>query len=197
MAQDRKPKPNAKAITAAVHARRTRVSESILDGLTYREMGKAFNVCIATISKDVKAIMAEWRAERIEAIGDMISIQHRLLDEIQKVLRPLVSQGGAAQVLDRVDAEGKPIIMRLPDLGSIDRMLAIQDRRMKLYGLDSKAMMEHIKQFLEEHDPEKLGDEAQSIAQGLREIEAILEQHGGGDSTKKPDRSPGKPPTLN
>lgn len=193
----KKPRPDSKAIEAKVHARRNQVSEGILDGLTYREMGKALQVSIATISKDVKAIMSEWREERIEAVGDMISVQHRLLDEIQKVLRPLVSQGGSAQVVGKLDKDGEPIFIDLPNLGSIDRMLALQDRRMKLYGLDSKAMMEHIKAFLEEHDPERLGAESESIAHGLREIETILERHRGGDSTKKPDLSPGEPPTLN
>ena len=196
---DKKKEPTkfSKAKAAAMEARRGKVSEAILEGDTYREMAKKFGVSPATIMTDVKAVLGEWRSERIEAVGDMIAVQHRLLDDIQKVLRPLVSQGGAAQVLGKTDKDGNPIILSLPDLGSIDRMLALQDRRMKLYGLDSKAMMEHIKQFLEEHDPERLASEGQSIANGLREIETILERHRGRDSSKKSNPGDPGPPTLN
>lgn len=180
-----------------MEARRVMISEEILEGMTYREMAAIHKVSLATISSDVKAVLGEWRSERIEAVGDMISVQHRLLDDIQKVLRPLVSQGGAAVLMDKKDKDGNDIILRLPDLGSIDRMLALQDRRMKLYGLDSKAMMEHIKDFLEENDPEKLGAESESIAQGLRDLEAIVERHGGRRVPRKTDPSNNKTPTIN
>ncbi len=149
------------------NARRDLVADMLMEGSTYRQIAVQASCGIGTVFRDVKALMAEWRTDRVSKVEDVLTVQNRLLDQ---ALRPLMKKVAAG------------------NFGAIDMMLKIIDRRMKLYGLDALAVFEHVKEMLGDDDETKARASDRSIAQGLREIESIVKRYGGNGIQNPSDR---------
>ena len=156
--------------------RRSKVCDFILRGHTYREIARDLACSLATVHQDVHAVLAEWREERIEKIGDMLAVQHRILDKLQRVLMPLVDGG---------------------DMSAIDRTLQLVERRLKLYGLDSKALANQVMEIVEQQASESAEAKPGRIADGLRNLEALVQKYKGRALLDNPDGTDGGDPALN
>lgn len=105
-----------KATQAEREKRRTRIAEMLAERLSYSEMAKRLGVGKSTITRDVRAMLDEWRESRVEDVETQVVVELHTLAKLQ--------QGIA------YEANGG-------DLPSIDRVLKIMERRAKLLGLDS------------------------------------------------------------
>lgn len=80
----------------AVAERRAVVATMITNGRTYREIASALRVAVSTVHADKSAIIAEWRKQFTESIGDQASVDlarvevviGRLFDELDRGTDP-------------------------------------------------------------------------------------------------------------
>jgi len=118
--------PQRSAAQAEREQRRLRVAAGLLQGLSQRDLARATSTALGTINADVKAIFARWHKEQITAVEDLRALQSRQLDSlINAVWSDAV--GGQA-------GEGKPPTKA--SLAAVDRVLAIMERKARLFGLD-------------------------------------------------------------
>lgn len=97
--------------------RRIEVAKLFIRGWSYREMAAFFDVCIATIQKDVTKILENWAQEMRPAERHKWLLKElRKLDSMEKAVADDSEQG---------------------DRSAIDRRLAIMEKRAKLLGLNS------------------------------------------------------------
>lgn len=120
-----KSEKNAKKME--IEERRKIVSANILAGSNYRDIAEALGVSPATICKDFKAILADWRKQTNEIIGDWVPLELGRLDTALKAIWDDVRKG---------------------DLRAIDRMVKIMERRAKLLGLDAPAKQEQVGEII-------------------------------------------------
>ena len=114
----RNPKAKGKEnkTKAIIDERRKIVAANIMAGLNYRTIAKALGVSPATICKDFKAIIAEWRKEQTEIIDDWALLENSRLEVMINGLWDSARKGNHA---------------------AIDLILKIMERRAKLFGLDA------------------------------------------------------------
>jgi hypothetical protein len=60
--------------------RRVRVSDLYRQGKAFYQIAKLLNVCVDTITEDMKAIRAEWRAQRLANMDEAVAEQLAKLD---------------------------------------------------------------------------------------------------------------------
>lgn len=120
---------HAKALAKAQRIfRRMHVSDWLLQGYTYDQMGEALAgldmaSSKSTIASDVRQIQQEWRAAYTRAFMDHASQQLAVLNALEaKLMR--MTMGEKA------------------NLWAIDRLLGILDRKAKLLGLDAPSKVE-------------------------------------------------------
>lgn len=177
-----------------VEKRRELVRERIEMGMTYREIGREIGCSAATVTLDFKAIKEMWREEHVHQIGDMIALEAARLDIILKAIMPQVKGSHV------VETDGIKTDIDVPvgvQHDAIELVLKTLDRRLKLYGLDSKALLEQLSNILEPTDEERVRKEVGRVADGLRELEAIANQYRGGSVSGKTAGDNGKPPAIN
>ncbi len=165
-----------KAAIAKRENRRTEVAELLLRGLSFRLIASTVGCGLATVHRDVQASLKEWRDDRVSSVDDVLIMQNRLLDRALRKILPAVTKG---------------------ELDSIDMLLKIIDRRMKLYGLDAKAVFQHWQAILAPDEQSRTREADRSLADGLRNIEAIVQRHRGGDVPGAPDHADDHPKPLN
>jgi hypothetical protein len=108
--------PRSKVAQDTIAARRARVAEGRLRGMTLAELGRQEQVDKSTISRDLESIRAEWRQFFVES---MEQIQNQTAQRYDVLL-------GA--VWDRAEAG---------DLDAIAAVLQIEGNRRRLLGLDA------------------------------------------------------------
>lgn len=97
-----------KSKKAKIEERRRIVAANLVAGLNYRDIANALDVSVGTVTSDVKAIMAVWKAAQQQDATDWIALELRRLDAALNAIMPAIQEG---------------------HLGAIDRLLAIQARR--------------------------------------------------------------------
>jgi len=105
-----------------IEARRARVAASLLSGKRWQDVAASEGVSVATISRDMRAVRAEWQAQA--------EATHTLLHEEFAKLRLLDTQ--AAEQFERN-----------PSLRCIEVRLKISERLAKMFGLDSPEKIQH------------------------------------------------------
>lgn len=101
---------------AKIEIRRKKVAANLTAGLNYRDMADALDVSLATVAGDVKAIVKRWQAEQVSSVDQWAQLESHRLDRAINAIWDKVQEG---------------------DLGALDRMLKIMERRAKLLGLDT------------------------------------------------------------
>lgn len=96
-------------------SRRKQVAANILAGMTYREIADAMNISAATVTRDFKAILDDWREHYTRDVDDHIKIMARRLDQMYNALYPKIAAG---------------------DVGAVLAGCQIIDRLLKLYGIN-------------------------------------------------------------
>lgn len=119
-----------KGQTESKAERRNRAYELRIAGLTYRQIGRELGVSHVTAFTYVKEELDALREECRELAETYRDMELERLDHAQKAIYAGVLKG---------------------DLGSIDRLLRIQERRSKLLGLDAP-----VKQDITQHLPEPI-----------------------------------------
>lgn len=126
--------------------RRRKVAKLMLLRLSQREIARRLGVSNGLIAQDAKAILADYREQARQDIGTWVARELRKYDEDELEAREawerskedrekrvqVRRQNGHEVFEDRTETEG-----RLPDPQYLARILAIQERRAKLLGLDS------------------------------------------------------------
>lgn len=79
-------------------ARRQRVAVNLLAGLSYREIATALKVSPATVCRDARAILDEWRAARLETADEWVTLQVKRLDRAINAIWDSVLNGDAAAI---------------------------------------------------------------------------------------------------
>ena len=105
---------NAATEKAKIVERRKVVAANIKAGVSQRQLAETLNVATSTISKDVKAILAEWRKEALENTADHVLLEMQRTDAIINGIYDKAKAG---------------------NLGAIDRLLKVIDLRGKMLGL--------------------------------------------------------------
>ena len=148
--------------------RRKQVAANLLAGMTYRDISEALGIGLATISRDKDHVLKLWREDSTKDISEMILMEDRRLDVALNAIMAMVRNG---------------------NLGAIDRMLAIMDKRMKLKGLDSKAALDVLKQHWRE-TPHGSGTSPYFGLTDDEALEAILAENEPGAEAGGPAPSP-------
>lgn len=89
----------------------------LLENKSERQIARALSVGVATASRDIAAVRAEWQERRLTDVGQWTSEENARLDAAMAAIWPDVLAGSTWH---------------------IDRMLAIMERRAKYLGLDAK-----------------------------------------------------------
>ena len=100
-------KPQTKLVIAA---RREKVAQALLAGLTYREIAKELKAGLATIAADVKAILAALETETLQDAGEYRKLELRRLDMMHNTMWGPAMRGS---------------------MGAVDRLISIQNQRAK------------------------------------------------------------------
>jgi len=113
-------------------ARRQRVAVNLLAGLNYREIATALKVSPATVCRDAKAILDEWREARIGVADEWATLQVKRLDRAINAIWDNVLNGDATAIdrLQRlIDQQGKLLGYSVGDVRvEADRVSIIIDR---------------------------------------------------------------------
>lgn len=113
-------RPSRAAVRAAAEHRRSLVARLVLARIPYRRMqealeGQGVMVSLSTLHNDVQVIRAGWRESAARSYNDFVDEEVALLGSIQAAVVPKALDG---------------------QLGAVDRVLHIAERRAKLLGLD-------------------------------------------------------------
>lgn len=117
---------NRKSHAAQVAHRRTVVAANLLSGMSYREIatalkGKPEGASPATIARDVQAILAEWRKDRVAQADAWTELQSKRLDRAVNAIWAEVQAG---------------------NLAAIDRLQRLIDQQARLLGLDKREALD-------------------------------------------------------
>lgn len=151
------------------------IAHNYLNGMTVRQIAEAMTqagqpVHYSTVAREIQRLKGQWNRENVQKVGDLIAVETTRLDVALNAIMPAVRQG---------------------DLGAVKYMLEILDRRLKLYGLDSKAVLDAIRDVVfqakeaGEQDPYAGLTDSEAIARILDRSEA---RSADGEGT------PGNPP---
>jgi hypothetical protein len=110
--------PTRKAQTMKLEVRRKMIAEELLAGRTYREIREKYKVSLATIHKDVKAILSRLENEQIAIAADARRLDLARIDVAIAGIFPMVKTG---------------------QVGYIDRWVKLLERRAKMLGYDAPA----------------------------------------------------------
>ena len=113
-------RPKQSHVLAAVEIRRRRVAELLHRGVTVPEIAVRLQEPLNRISDDAKILRAQWRADALGNVGDLMA----------RVLAKLAADEESLR--DRWSAERD--VYR--SVALFDRILAIQERRAKMLGFD-------------------------------------------------------------
>lgn len=138
--------------------RRVKVSQALIDGSNYREIAAELYVGIGTIARDVKALLAEWRDQRVINTEAKISLDEKRLELlIGKFTRKALEEGDprsadvAIKAMDRkatllgmnapsatdVTTRGLPLgVVTLDSISDEDRQAIIKLAHDQLFGPD-------------------------------------------------------------
>lgn len=130
------PRSN-KPKSAEIAARGMRVVELKMEGKTFQEIADELGVSIGTVHADfnrsidkvVEPAVTEYRARQG---AELTTMKETVLDVIRR-RHVAISDGRIVH-----DAAGDPIADDGPLLAAVDRLVKIQDREAKLYGLDAR-----------------------------------------------------------
>lgn len=95
--------------------RRKVVGANLLAGVDYRTIAASLGVSLGTVAGDVKALLGEWREERIRAIDEFKQLHLTRLDVLLNGLWDKARNG---------------------DGYAIDKVLMIMDRQARIMGID-------------------------------------------------------------
>lgn len=101
---------------------------------TYRQMARAEEVSLSTITQDVKVIRRYWEIHLARSYEAMVQEEREILETLHRAVMPVALKGGKGDT---------------PSMWAVDRVLAIRERLAKLEGLDaptrtdSKITVEH------------------------------------------------------
>ena len=104
---------------AEIEIRRKKVAANLTAGLNYRDMAEVLDTSLTTIAGDVKAIIKHWQAEQVSSVDQWVQLESHRLDRAINAIWDKVQTG---------------------DLGTLDRMLKIMERRARLLGLDTPSV---------------------------------------------------------
>jgi hypothetical protein len=115
-------------------------------GMSYREIGRALNVSHVQAWNDVMSCIDELKKQCAEEAAKVKAIEIERLDTALKAIWPAVLEG---------------------DLGAIDRLIRIQDRRSRYEGLDAPIKTESkvqyaLDDFLEQIEEQENGQEEEA-----------------------------------
>jgi hypothetical protein len=138
--------------------RRIQIAANLLAGLNYRQMADGLGVSLGTISNDVAIIMKRWKREQLQSVDEYVQIDVERLNVLINALWKKAQSG---------------------NLGSIDRMLRIIERREKLlaYGSGKRNDQTHLNIDLSTLTLDQL----EQIAQGDDPLNVIANASGGTD----------------
>lgn len=102
---------------ADIEGRRSQVAALLLENKSEREIARTLDVSKTTARNDIAAVRAEWQERRLTSVDTWMSEELKRLDVAMAAIWPHVQSG---------------------DNWSIDRMIAIMERRAKYLGLDAK-----------------------------------------------------------
>lgn len=114
-------KDHNKGLEQMTPERRIRALKMRQSGMSYREIGRALNVSHVQAWKDVMSCIDELKEQCKEEAEKVKEIELERLDEALKAIWPSVLKG---------------------DLGAIDRLIRIQERRARFEGLDAPSRQE-------------------------------------------------------
>ena len=77
-------KPSKKRTELSIEQRRAEVAHLYLQGLTQEEIAEAVGVSQPTVSIDLKAIQADWKAQSVEDLNDKKLLELAKLDEAER-----------------------------------------------------------------------------------------------------------------
>jgi hypothetical protein len=113
----------------AIEQRRRTVAEMVASHHTYREIGEALGVASSTVSDDVKVIREQWRERATADYGTFLAEELAKLDVLEHEVLPKALSGGPKGGVN---------------LRAVDRVLTIQDRRVRMLGLDAPSKAEFV-----------------------------------------------------
>lgn len=100
-----------------IEGRRQKVAALLLENKSTRQIERVLGVGHATAMRDIDAVRAEWQERRLTDVGLWTAEELKRLDVAMAAIWPKVQAG---------------------DTWSIDRMIAIMERRAKYLGLDKQ-----------------------------------------------------------
>lgn len=127
---------------ADMAARRRKVAAFLHARVPQQDMARALEVSIATICRDVKAVLADWQADQNIDAGAAVAQELATLDADEMAFR---QQLGALRQKDAQLLEKGTVLvtaLTMPSqLGIYDRIFRIMERRAKLLGLDAPTVL--------------------------------------------------------
>ena len=128
--------PVTKAQRAKIEQRRVAVASLLTARVPYRQIAERLDISIATVSRDVAALLAQWaREQRPDDRNRWRATELMKLDEMEMALTPQARRGHE---------------------GAVDRTLRIMERRAKLLGLDEPDQM-MVNQFVRVYERDATG----------------------------------------
>ena len=100
-----------------IDERRIRVAALMLESLTTRQIEQRLGIGHGTVMRDIAAVREEWQQRRLAHMDQWVAEELARLDVAMAAIWPKVQAG---------------------DTWSIDRMIAIMERRARYLGLDAK-----------------------------------------------------------
>lgn len=133
----------------AIAARREQVAQLVLARHSIRAIADDLGATKSTIHRDIIALRGEWKRERLEAMEQTADEELQRLLVAERAIWPHVITG---------------------DLGSIDRLLKIMERRAKMLGLDAPDRIEHYMNEQAERMADELGIEKAEVMAGVQHL---------------------------
>lgn len=149
--------PHDKQKEADIAARQATVAGLMLSGVrNQKQLAALVNVNQSTISRDIKAIKAEWKRQAIVAIDEAKTIDLMRIDEALRAVMPLVRKG---------------------DMAAVDRMTGLLKRRADIFGYDAPKRVEGKFDIETRRAAEQVAAElGLSVDEVLEEAERILKK---------------------
>lgn len=134
-----------------IEDRRREVADRLLRCMSLRQIARDIGTSLATVQRDVVAVRAEWRAQRLAAMDQRGAEDLARVNEVMKAIWPRVVAGEPAM---------------------IDRFLALLRYRADVLGLNATTKVDievHIREMAEREglDPEEAVRDAVRIMRGV------------------------------
>lgn len=135
--------PASKKKKLAIAERRQIVAANIKAGVKYRTIAESMGVGLATVARDVKEILAEWRAQRVDLVDDWIELQIARLDDMIAAIWKAALSG---------------------DLAAVDRVQRLMEHQGRLLKFDEPAPQTHVHTALDADTYAALRQQAATVA---------------------------------